>query len=60
MTRRIESAYRFTNGQLMVFDENGQQMPEYQGLAEEMIPRLREAGFKGKVQGPMRWASSGR
>ena len=35
-------AILFTNGMLMVFDDNGQQMPDYQGIGSEMIPKLRQ------------------
>lgn len=31
MNDKISIVYRFTNGMCMVFDKNGEQMPEYQG-----------------------------
>lgn len=34
-------AILFTNGMLMVFDENGQQFSEYQGMGKKMIPKLK-------------------
>lgn len=34
-------AILFTNGMLAVFDDSGQQMPDYQGIGSEMIPKLR-------------------
>jgi hypothetical protein len=39
---KIKKAIQFTNGMLMVFDDNGQQVPEYQGIATEMIPKLKK------------------
>ena len=36
----IENIYRFQNGMVMVFDEKGQQMPEYQGLWKEMKEKI--------------------
>jgi hypothetical protein len=35
-------AYHFQNGMLMVFDKDGQEVPEYQGHAVDEIPRLIE------------------
>ena len=29
------------NGMLMVFGDDGQQVPEYQGFGSEMIPKLK-------------------
>lgn len=34
-------AILFTNGVLMVFDDVGKQMCDYQGVGSEMIPKLR-------------------
>lgn len=34
-------AVLWTNGMLMVFDQHGQQVPEYQGVGTECLPRLR-------------------
>lgn len=45
--RLIKRAIGFPNGMMMVFDWNGQQMPEFQGRTVEMIPKIRAAGFKG-------------
>lgn len=33
-------AYLWDNGMLMVFDEQGEQVPEYQGRGNEKIPQL--------------------
>lgn len=46
---RITSVYSFTNGMTMVFDQNGKQMPEFQGLTAEVMPLIRAAGFTGDV-----------
>ncbi len=35
-------AILWTNGQVMAFDEHGQQVPEYQGTGYEMIPKIRK------------------
>jgi hypothetical protein len=34
-------AYIFGNGMLMVFDANGKQVSEYQGIADECLPKLK-------------------
>ena len=39
---KIVAAYLFTNGMVAAFDENGEQVPEYQGIGTEMIPKLRK------------------
>ena len=46
--RRITSVYAFGNGMCMVFDQHGQQMPEYQGRTEEMRERIR-AVYDGPI-----------
>ena len=38
---RIAAAYLLPNGMVMVFDEGGQALSEYQGSLEEVEPRLR-------------------
>lgn len=40
MPARVKSAYLWANGMLMVFDENGQQIPEYQGPVGEVGDKL--------------------
>lgn len=45
----ITSVYHFTNGMVAVFDQHGQQMPEFQGEADDVIPKIRAAGFKGEI-----------
>lgn len=46
---RITSVYSFTNGMCMVFDQHGQQMPEFQGYTSEMTPKIRAAGYAGAI-----------
>ena len=43
--RKITNVYNWANGMTMVFDQYGQQMPEFQGRTEEVIPKIRAAGF---------------
>jgi hypothetical protein len=42
---KITHVYTFPNGMVIVFDQFGKQMPEYQGRVEEVIPKIIEAGF---------------
>jgi transcriptional regulator with XRE-family HTH domain len=46
----ITSVYSFPNGQTMVFDQHGQQMPHFQGNTEEMVSKIRQAGFRGVIE----------
>ena len=46
---RITHVYAFTNGQTMVFDQFGKQMPEFQGQSAEVEPKIRAAGFSGDI-----------
>lgn len=45
----ITNVYSFTNGQTMVFDQHGKQMPEFQGPTDEVVPKIRAAGFSGEI-----------
>lgn len=36
----ISEAIRFQNGMVVVFDENGEQMPEFQGRYEEVRAKI--------------------
>lgn len=47
---RITTAYSFPNGMVMVFDQHGQQMPDFQGPLEEMLSKIRAAGFEGEIE----------
>ncbi len=47
--RRITTVYTFANGQCMVFDQHGKQMPEYQGRTEEKLEAIR-ANFNGEIK----------
>jgi hypothetical protein len=44
----ITNVYRFSNGMVMVFDQHGQQMPEFQGQFQEMIDKIR-AVYDGPI-----------
>lgn len=46
---RITSVYSFANGQTVVFDQYGQQMPEFQGKTEVVVPKIRAAGFTKEI-----------
>jgi hypothetical protein len=46
---RITNVYSFANGMTMVFDQHGKQMPEFQGPTDEVMPKIRVAGFTGEV-----------
>jgi hypothetical protein len=46
---KIAAVYTFANGMCMVFDQHGQQMPEFQGRTDECLPKIRAAGFAGGV-----------
>lgn len=45
MTATISKVCAFPNGMVMVFDLSGEQLPEYQGLAEEVEPLLEAVGW---------------
>ena len=36
----LTKAYQFANGMVMAFDQNGQQMPEYQGSLDEVQAKI--------------------
>lgn len=36
----ITHVYRWQNGMVMVFDQFGEQMPEYQGLYEDVVEKI--------------------
>jgi hypothetical protein len=44
--RRIYDVINWSNGMTMVFDQHGEQMTEYQGRTEEVMPKIRAAGFE--------------
>lgn len=48
MHNGIEAVYCWANGMIMVFDARGQQMPEYQGVTDEVMPKIRAAGWTGQ------------
>lgn len=45
---KITSVYTFANGMCMVFDQYGEQMPEFQGRTEEMRPKI-QAVYGGPI-----------
>jgi hypothetical protein len=38
----IENVYFFPNGMVAVTDQRGQQIPEYQGLYDEVWPKIQK------------------
>ena len=48
----ITAVYVFKNGIVAVFDQNGQQMPFFQGRKEEAMPKIKRRldRQKGKVE----------
>ena len=52
----VVKAYLFTNGRVTAFDENGKQVPEYQGHRQVMVPKLRR-NFPGLIIEGMDWAT---
>lgn len=44
MDQRIKSVYLFSNGMVMVFNHDGEQIPDYQGRHDEVVELIaREA-----------------
>lgn len=41
--KTINKVYVFANNMVAVFDENGEQIPEYQGYLPEVEDKIREA-----------------
>lgn len=39
--KRLTTVFHLENGMIMAFDQFGAQMPEYQGRAEEALPKIR-------------------
>lgn len=57
--KRITYVYRWANGMVMVCDQDGQQMPEYQGLFEYVREKIerdapKDAQFNGWTE-PVKW-----
>lgn len=46
----IKNVYSFPNGMTMVFDQFGKQMPEFQGKTEDVVPKIRDAGFVDQIE----------
>lgn len=52
----ITSIRVFSNGMVMVFDEHGQQMPEYQGAWNDVAEKIRrDKPPEVEVQGGLIW-----
>jgi len=52
-TRTVEdvaTVILWQNGMVMVFDRDGQQMPEFQGPEAEALAKLRAAGWTGEPE----------
>jgi hypothetical protein len=45
----INRVVRWDNGMVMVFDEYGEQMPEFQGEYSQVIDKILAAGWKGEI-----------
>jgi hypothetical protein len=39
--KKLTTCYRFPNGMVMAFDQNGEQMPEYQGRYWDVCDKIR-------------------
>ncbi len=50
----ITNVYVFVNDQVMVFDQFGRQMPEYQGQKDDVLPKIKEV-FKGHIEEDVMW-----
>jgi hypothetical protein len=50
-------AFTFPNGMMIVFDEHDEQVPDYQGRADEKLPKLR-ADFPDCEVNSARWDGS--
>jgi hypothetical protein len=55
---KITNVYKFANGMVIVFDQHGQQMPEYQGRYEDVIDKIR-AAYDGPID-ERSWSTPGR
>jgi hypothetical protein len=44
---RITNVYIWSNDQVMVFDQYGHQMPEFQDHKDVALPKIKATGFKG-------------
>lgn len=40
--KTLTHCYVFANGMVMAFDQNGEQMPDYQGRLEEVEGKIKE------------------
>ena len=47
---KITNVYVFQNGMVVVFDQNGQQMGDYQGYMSDVLPKIMETGYTGPIE----------
>ena len=52
---KITNVYCFTNGMTMTFDEYGQQMPEFQGWTDDVLPVIKASGYVGPIHANVQW-----
>ncbi len=45
----IKEVYLWSNGQVLVFDERGHQIPEYQGEQSECLPKIKALNQTGII-----------
>lgn len=50
---KIKTIFIFTNGMVAVFDQNGQQMPFFQGRKEEVMPKIKRR--LNRQKGSVEW-----
>jgi hypothetical protein len=58
LATKVVLAVQCDNGQLLVFNDAGEQMDVFQGPAHKCINRLRMSGYTGEIQGPVPWPFS--
>lgn len=60
--KHARDVYLWANGNVMVLDTDGNQMPEYQGPYEEVAGRIRSdfprAKWHGTAGEPLQWLTS--
>lgn len=45
----LKNVYLWSNGMVMAFDEQGQQMPDLQGTIEEVHSKVQQAANEGTI-----------
>jgi hypothetical protein len=59
MQKVLTNCYCFQNGMVMAFDQNGEQMPDYQGRLEEVQEKIRRDFPAVRIEGAV-WSSPAR